>query len=65
MVQQGANDAQVPASQSDELVQALKKQGSTVEYVQFPDEGHWLHKYANRVKSATEMVRFLDSYLNK
>ncbi len=65
MVQQGANDAQIPASQSDELVQALRKQGTTVEYIQFPDEGHWLHKYANRVKSATEMVRFLDSHLNK
>jgi len=64
MVQQGATDNQVPASQSDQLVEALKKQGCVVEYIQFPDEGHWLHKYANRVKSTTETVRFLNTYLN-
>jgi dipeptidyl aminopeptidase/acylaminoacyl peptidase len=58
MVQHGATDAQVPVGQADELVAALKKHGTPVEYVFFPDEGHWLHKLNNRVKATTTMVSF-------
>ncbi|HEY9677449.1 MAG TPA: prolyl oligopeptidase family serine peptidase [Drouetiella sp.] len=64
LVQQGANDAQVPAGQSDELVQALKKQGTPVDYVQYPDEGHWLHKVDNRIKYVTAITKFFDAKLN-
>ena len=41
--------------------QACKK--TLVDYVFFPDEGHWIHKSSNRVKSISKMVEFLDKYL--
>jgi dipeptidyl aminopeptidase/acylaminoacyl peptidase len=58
MVQHGATDAQVPVGQADELVDGLKKHGTPVEYVFFPDEGHWIHKLNNRVKATSSMVAF-------
>jgi dipeptidyl aminopeptidase/acylaminoacyl peptidase len=58
MVQHGATDAQVPVGQADELVDALKKHGTPVEYIFFPDEGHWTHKLNNRVKATSSMVAF-------
>lgn len=64
MVQHGANDAQVPVGQADELVEALKKHGTAVEYIFFPDEGHWIHKLNNRVKATSSMVAFFMRELN-
>jgi dipeptidyl aminopeptidase/acylaminoacyl peptidase len=63
LVQQGATDAQVPVSQAELLVAELKKRGKPVEYILFPDEGHWIHKLPNRVRLITSMVEFFDQHL--
>ena len=52
MVFQGANDPRVPKSESDQLVQRLRAQGTDVWYVVAADEGHGIQK-----KSNAEVVR--------
>ena len=64
MVLHGANDTNVPVVEAEQIVNNLKKRGVPVEYILFPDEGHGLRKTPNRIRSAVEMVRFFDRYLN-
>ncbi|MFP3491026.1 prolyl oligopeptidase family serine peptidase, partial [Staphylococcus sp. SIMBA_130] len=40
LVIQGANDPRVVKAESDQIVEALKKEGSQVEYMVLEDEGH-------------------------
>ena len=63
LVFQGANDPRVLQVESDELVEAARKNGAQVEYVVFPDEGHGFQKKANRIKAAESQLDFLDRYL--
>ncbi|MFQ5491318.1 MAG: alpha/beta fold hydrolase [Phycisphaerae bacterium] len=63
LVVQGANDPRVLQAESDELVAAARKNGTPVEYVLFPDEGHGFRKKANRIKASEAFVKFLDQYL--
>ncbi|MEM6724997.1 MAG: S9 family peptidase, partial [Bacteroidota bacterium] len=51
MVLQGANDQRVLQVESDEIVEAVKKNGVPVEYVLFPDEGHGFIKKENEIKA--------------
>lgn len=64
LVIQGANDPRVLKVESDELVEAVKKNGVPVEYVVFPDEGHGFRKRSNRIKASAAYVEFLDAHLN-
>jgi dipeptidyl aminopeptidase/acylaminoacyl peptidase len=41
LVVQGANDARVKKSESDQIVKALESKRIAVTYVVLPDEGHW------------------------
>lgn len=63
LVIQGANDPRVLQVESDEIVEAAKKNGVPVEYVVFPDEGHGFARKDNRIKAAETQVAFLDTYL--
>jgi dipeptidyl aminopeptidase/acylaminoacyl peptidase len=63
MVLQGANDPRVLQVESDEIVAAAKKRGTTVEYIVFPDEGHGFVKKANQVKGYKAVLDFLDQHL--
>jgi dipeptidyl aminopeptidase/acylaminoacyl peptidase len=63
LVIQGANDPRVLQVESDELVEAARANGATVEYVLFPDEGHGFAKRANRITASEAYVNFLDQYL--
>ena len=63
LVIQGANDPRVPRAESDELVEAAKRNGVPVEYILFPDEGHGLRKRTNRITASDKFVEFLDLYL--
>ncbi len=63
LVVQGANDPRVLQAESDELVEAVRKNGVPVEYVLFPDEGHGFRKKANRITASEQYVRFLDEHL--
>ena len=65
MVLQGANDPRVLQVESDEIVEAIKKNGVPVEYVIFPDEGHGFVKKENEIKGYKAILDFLDKYLEE
>lgn len=65
MVLQGANDVRVLQVESDEIVEAVKKNGVAVEYIVFDDEGHGFRKKENEIKGYGQVVTFLDQYLKK
>jgi dipeptidyl aminopeptidase/acylaminoacyl peptidase len=62
-VVQGANDPRVIKPESDEIVEAVKKNGVPVEYVVFPDEGHGFTKKKNQLEANQKILQFLDKYL--
>ena len=64
-VVQGANDPRVIKPESDEIVEAVKKNGVPVEYVVFPDEGHGFSKKKNQLEANKRILEFLDKYLKK
>ncbi|HFA50753.1 MAG TPA: S9 family peptidase [Bacteroidetes bacterium] len=63
MVLQGANDPRVLQAESDEIVEAIKKNGVPVEYVLFPDEGHGFVKKENEINGYGKVLEFLDEHL--
>lgn len=65
LVLQGSNDPRVLQVESDEIVAGAKKNGTPVEYVLFPDEGHGFVKKENQIKAASETLKFLNKYLKK
>jgi protease II len=64
LVLQGSNDPRVLQVESDEIVAGAKKNGTPVEYVLFPDEGHGFRKKENQMKAAKVTLEFLDKYLS-
>lgn len=65
LVLQGANDPRVLQVESDEIVEAVKKNNVPVEYIVFPDEGHGFVKKENEIKGYGQVLTFLDKYLKK
>jgi len=65
MVLQGVNDPRVLKVESDEIVEAVKKNNVPVEYVLFPDEGHGFVKKENEIKGYGDILKFLDKYLKE
>jgi len=63
IVLQGANDPRVLKVESDEIVEAVKKNGVPVEYVVFPDEGHGFVKKENQIKGYKAILDFVDKHL--
>ncbi len=63
MVLQGANDPRVLKVESDEIVEAVKKNGVPVEYIVFDDEGHGFVNKDNETKGYKAILDFLDKYL--
>ena len=63
MVIQGKNDPRVIKPESDEIVEAVKKNNVPVDYVVFDDEGHGFSKKKNQAVASAKMVEFLDKYL--
>lgn len=63
MVLQGANDPRVLKVESDEMVEAVKKNGVPVEYVVFDDEGHGFRKKKNQHRGYKAILEFCDKYL--
>ncbi len=63
MVLQGANDPRVLKVESDEIVEAVKKNGIPVEYIVFEDEGHGFVKKENEIKGYSAILNFLDKHL--
>ncbi|CAN7687488.1 S9 family peptidase [Pseudoduganella sp. LjRoot289] len=63
MVIQGKNDPRVIKAESDEIVEAVKKNNVQVEYVVFDDEGHGFSKKKNQAVANARMLEFLDKHL--
>lgn len=65
IVIQGANDPRVIKAESDDIVEAVKKNNVPVEYVVFPDEGHGFSKKKNNLEANKRILQFLDKHLKK
>jgi dipeptidyl aminopeptidase/acylaminoacyl peptidase len=65
MVLQGAQDPRVLQVESDEIVEAAKKNGVPVEYVLFEDEGHGFVKKENQIEAYGKILEFLDKHLKQ
>jgi dipeptidyl aminopeptidase/acylaminoacyl peptidase len=63
MVIHGKNDPRVPYTEAEQIVEALKKRGATVEYKLFDDEGHGISKLKNRLVVYPLVADFLDKHL--
>jgi dipeptidyl aminopeptidase/acylaminoacyl peptidase len=59
LVVHGANDTNVPVSESSQLVKALRERGRTVRYLQFEDDGHDIAKRENRETLVTAIADWL------
>lgn len=64
-VAQGANDPRVLQVESDEIVEAVRKNGVPVDYAIFPDEGHGFRRRENRIENSDRIVRFLETHLRE
>ena len=62
-IAQGANDPRVKKSESDQMVEALKKQGIDVPYMVKDNEGHGFYNEENRFDFYRAMTEFLNKYL--
>ena len=65
LVVQGANDPRVLQVESDEMVEAIRSNGTYVDYLLFEDEGHGFSKKKNRIAASNKYLEFLDKYLRK
>ncbi|MEI6456240.1 MAG: S9 family peptidase [bacterium] len=64
-IAQGANDPRVNKAESDQIVEALKKRGITVEYMVKDNEGHGFGNEENRFDFYRAMEKFLTAQLKK
>ncbi len=60
LVVHGANDTNVPVSESEQIVDALRKAGRDVRYLLFGDDGHAIAKRENRVTLAVTIRDWLN-----
>ncbi len=63
IVLQGKNDPRVVKPESDEIVETVRKNNGTVEYVVFDNEGHGFTKKANEIRAYKAILDFLDQHL--
>jgi len=63
LIGQGANDVRVKASESEQIVAAMRQHGIPVTYVSHPDEGHGLGRPENRCSFAAVAEAFLAAHL--
>jgi dipeptidyl aminopeptidase/acylaminoacyl peptidase len=62
-VAQGLNDPRVPVTESEQMVDVIRKNGNTVWYMQANDEGHGFQKKTNRDYFTSAAVLFLEEHL--
>jgi dipeptidyl aminopeptidase/acylaminoacyl peptidase len=63
LIGQGANDPRVKQAESDQIVEAMRKNGKPVEYIVFPDEGHGFARPQNRLRFTAAAEAFLAKWL--
>ena len=59
----GGNDPRIKQSEADLMVEAMKKNGVTCEYMLFPDEGHQKMRPENTFKLLMGIENFLNEHL--
>jgi dipeptidyl aminopeptidase/acylaminoacyl peptidase len=64
-VAQGANDPRVNINESNQMVEALKSRGVTVEYMVKQNEGHGFYNQENQFDFYNSMEKFLARYLKE
>lgn len=65
LVVQGANDPRVPLSESEQMVETIRKAGGEVWYLMAKDEGHGVRKQENREVYNAVVVTFIDELLSR
>jgi len=65
LIAQGLNDPRVPASESEQVVSVIRKNGGIVWYLLAKDEGHGFRKKSNRDFYSNSVALFLENYLLK
>ena len=63
LIVQGRNDPRVKVAESEQIVEAARKNGKHVEYMIFEDEGHGLRKRDNKLKAYNAMFDFMTAHL--
>jgi dipeptidyl aminopeptidase/acylaminoacyl peptidase len=63
LIAQGANDVRVKASESEQIVAAMRLHGIPVTYVYYRDEGHGLGRAENRRSFKAVVEAFLAAHL--
>lgn len=64
LVIQGKNDPRVIEQESQDVVEHLRERGKEVDYLMFPDEGHDVLKYENRVLCYSAITDFFKKHLS-
>jgi dipeptidyl aminopeptidase/acylaminoacyl peptidase len=62
-VVQGENDPRVPVTEAEQIVAALREQGSPVWYMNALNEGHGYRRKENRDLFQEATIKFLETYL--
>lgn len=63
LIGQGANDPRVKQQESDQIVEAMRKNGIPVTYIVFPDEGHGFANPQNNKRFSALTEAFLAQHL--
>ena len=65
LVIHGEKDYRVPSTQGMQLFTALQTQGVPSQFLDFPDEGHWVLKPANSVFWHRTVISWLTEWVNR
>ena len=59
----GAHDPRCPVTEARKMVEDMRAAGKTVDYLEFPDEGHWPRKTSNQVRLYERTLAWLETNL--
>ena len=59
----GAHDPRCPVTEARKMVEDMRAAGKTVDYLEFPDEGHWPRKTSNQIRLFERTLDWLNRYL--
>jgi len=59
----GAHDPRCPVTEARQIVEAMRNMGKTIDYLEFPDEGHWPRKMSNLIRLYERSFGWLKTHL--